>query len=49
MSLLYVTEYAGVGFSQIGGLYAAVPIEPPLARQRYIGLTLAVFGKIGNV
>ncbi len=31
MSLLYVTEYAGVGFSQIGGLYAAVPIEPPLA------------------
>ena len=31
MSVLYVTEYAGVGFTQVGGSYAAVPIEPPLA------------------
>ena len=31
MPLLYVTEYAGVGFSQIGAEYSAVPLEPPLA------------------
>jgi hypothetical protein len=31
MSLLYVTEYAGIGFTQVGGAFTAVPIEPPLA------------------
>lgn len=34
MSLLYVTEYSGVGFTQVGGAYTAVPIEPPLAEYK---------------
>jgi hypothetical protein len=33
MATLYVTEYSGVAFAQIGGNYVAVPQEPPVADQ----------------
>lgn len=33
MGILYITEYAGVAQAQIGGNYAMVPVEPPLAEQ----------------
>lgn len=33
MSVMTVTEYAGLAYAQIGGTVAQVPQEPPLAEQ----------------
>lgn len=32
-SYLYITEYASIGYAQVGGAIAQVPQEPPLAQQ----------------
>lgn len=32
-SYLYITEYASIGYAQVGGLVAQVPQEPPLNTQ----------------
>jgi hypothetical protein len=33
MSVITITEYAGLAYPQVGGIQAQVPQEPPLAEQ----------------
>lgn len=43
MAILYITEYAGVARTQIGGNYSALPACPPVAEQ-----TVAIGGSTAS-